>query len=86
MHLLLMATHTVLAREDREALIALATYGGVLDALGPCLVAVPNVTLHRLLIPSVSPTAVLFWTASVSGGMFPETKVEQHGSLGGREK
>ena len=85
-HLLLMATHTVLAREDRGALIALGTHGGVPGALGPCFVVVPNVTPLLLPIPSISPTAVLFGTASVSGGMFSETKVEQHGSLGGREK
>lgn len=85
-HLLLMATHTVLAREDLGALIALGTHGGVPGALGPCFVAVPNMTPLLLPIPSVSPTAVLFGTASVSGGMFPETKVEQHGSLGGRGK
>ncbi len=81
-----MATHTVLAREDRGALIALGTHGGVLGALGPCFVVVPNVTPSPPSDPSVSPIAVLFGTASVSGGMFPETKVEQHGSLDGREK
>jgi hypothetical protein len=78
-HLLLMANHTVPARKDRGALIALGTHGGVPGALGPCFVVVPNVTPHLLPIPSFGPTAVLFGTASVSGGMFPKTKVEQHG-------
>jgi hypothetical protein len=81
MHFLLMATHTVLAREDRGALIALGTHGEIPGALGPCSVAVPNVTPHLLPIPSFGPTAVLFGTASVSGGMFSDTKVEHHGSL-----
>lgn len=79
MHLLLMATHTVFAREDRGTFIALGTHGGVAGALGPCFVVVPNVTPLLLLILSASPTAVFFGTASVSGGMFPKTKVEQHG-------
>lgn len=74
-----MATHPVLAREDRGALIALGTHGGIPGALGPCFMGRPNVTPLLLPIPSVGPTAVLFGTASVSGGMFPETKVEQHG-------
>lgn len=78
-YLFLMATHPVLAREDRGALIALGTHRGIPGALGPYFMGRPNVTPLLLPIPSVGPTAVLFGTASVSGGMFPETKVEQHG-------
>ncbi|KAH7118121.1 hypothetical protein B0J13DRAFT_630038 [Dactylonectria estremocensis] len=37
-----MAAHTILAREDRGALIALGAHVGVPGALGPCFVAVPN--------------------------------------------
>ena len=85
-HLFLMASHTVLVSEDRGALIALGAHGGIPSALGPCFMVAPNVTPLLLLIPSFSPTAILFGTASVSGGVFPETKVEQHGSLGGRGK
>lgn len=53
-------------------------------ALSPCFVFIPDVTLSPLLIPSFSPTAVLFETASVGGGMFPKTKFDQHGSLGAK--
>ena len=83
MHLLFMATHTVPAREDGGALIALGTHGGVPGALGPCFVAIPNVTRHLLPIPSFRPTAVLFGTASVSSGMFPEQKLSTMGRCGG---
>lgn len=75
-YLFLMANHPVLAREDCGALIALGAHGGIPGALGPYSMGRPNVTPLLLPIPSVSPTAVLFGTASVSGGMFPETKVE----------
>lgn len=74
-----MATHTVLTREYRRALIALGTHGGIPGRLGPFFVVVPNVTPLLLPIPSLGPTAVLVGTASVRGSMFPETKVEQHG-------
>lgn len=55
------------------------TYWGVISAFGPCFVIVPNVTRLLLQIVSLGPAAVLFGTASVSLGMFPDTKVEKPG-------
>jgi hypothetical protein len=78
-----MTIHTICARKNLVALIALAAHGGVPAALCPCFVAGPNVTPEIFPILRVSPTAVLSRTSSVSGGMFSKMVFEQHRSLRG---
>lgn len=75
MYLFLVATHTIVAREDREALVTLRSYWGIISVLGPCFVIVPNVTRLLFQIVSIGPAATLLRTASVSRGMLPATKL-----------
>ena len=84
-YLLLVAAQSIPASEGPEARIALGTYRGVHGGLGPYFVLAPNVTVLLLLITSIFPPTSLFGTASVRGGVFPETEVEQFGSLVGRK-
>jgi len=81
-YLLLVALHTILASEGLEAHVALGTDSGVQGTLSPYFVLGPNVTVLLLLILSISPITVLFGTASVSGGMFPEREREKLSNIG----